>query len=125
MHVQRIKNDPKDNTVQGGTESKSYPDSGIDFPDPQLNAKFKHANDFGIDGNWNKENKQRFEQALREHITDKATKVIEGTYHKQPAIHYYNPQTKNNVMIYPDGEFWSAWKLSGEQEKHLLTTGDL
>ncbi|QIQ75474.1 hypothetical protein GL213_02345 [Halogeometricum borinquense] len=51
--------------------------------------------------------------------------MIEGTYHKQPAIHYYNPQTKNNVMIYPDGEFWSAWKLSGEQEKHLLTTGDL
>lgn len=39
----------------------------------QLQKKFKHASDFGVDGNWGPANAARFENALKAHVNDSAT----------------------------------------------------
>jgi len=83
------------------------------------------AGDFGVTGNWNKANGQAFEAALNNHISDPATKVMQGTYKGQPVTHYYNPVTGNNVFVRPDGSFWGGWKLSPEQITHITTHGGL
>jgi len=91
----------------------------------QLQAKFKHAVDFGVEGNYNKINAARFSSAINQHINSQDIKVIWGTYHRQPAIHYLNPNTGLNVISTPNGQFWSGWKLSGEQMQNVLKHGGL
>jgi RHS repeat-associated protein len=91
----------------------------------QLQAKFKHAEDFGVKGNWNKQTAQEFEEAVQQHIDDPSTQVIKGTYRGQSVIHHVNPQTGLNVMTDPSGKFISGWKLGTEQLRNVLTRGTL
>ncbi|MEM0938685.1 MAG: colicin D domain-containing protein [Bacteroidota bacterium] len=91
----------------------------------QLQTKFKHAADFGVTGNWNKAAAGRFNSAINQHINSPGIKIIQGTYHKQPAIHYLNPKTGLNVISRPNGQFWSGWKLSPGQLQNVLQHGGL
>ncbi len=91
----------------------------------QLQAKFKHASDFGVTGNWNKAAAGRFSSAINQHINSSGVKAINGTYHGQPAIHYLNPETGINVISRPNGQFWSGWKLNPEQLRNVLEHGGL
>ncbi|MDS0474450.1 colicin D domain-containing protein [Natrinema sp. 1APR25-10V2] len=95
------------------------------LPDSQVQSKFKHADDFGVEGNWNTQNKRRYKDALSEHILNPDTEIIEGTYRGRSVKHIYNSGTGNNVMLNSDGEFVSGWKLSKKQRQHLEETGDL
>jgi hypothetical protein len=56
----------------------------------QLQAKFKHATDFGVSGNYSKVNAAEFSRAVHQHINSSGVRAIEGTYHKQPVTHYRN-----------------------------------
>jgi hypothetical protein len=91
----------------------------------QLQRKFKHAADFGIQGNYNAANGAAFRSAINQHINSSGVQVIQGTYRGVPVTHYVNPQTGLNVMSNSAGEFLSGWKLSPQQLQHVLTTGNL
>jgi len=58
-------------------------------------------------------------------MNNSSTVVIQGTYRNQPATHFYNPETRLNVIINEAGEFLSGWKLSPAQSHHVSTTGNL
>jgi RHS repeat-associated protein len=91
----------------------------------QLQSKFKHAADFGIQGNYNAANGAAFRSAINQHINSPGVQVIQGTYRGTPVTHYVNPQTGLNVMSNSAGEFLSGWKLSPQQLQHVTTTGKL
>ncbi|MGB5969456.1 MAG: polymorphic toxin-type HINT domain-containing protein [Spirulinaceae cyanobacterium] len=56
------------------------------YPTGKLQHSFKHAGDFGISGNWNKDNAALFQKALQDHI-DNAPQEIPGTFRwKKPVI---------------------------------------
>lgn len=67
----------------------------------------------------------KFKSAINAHINSPNIRVIRGTYHKQSAIHYVNPQTGLNVISKPNGQFWSGWKLSSDQLRNILNHGNL
>ena len=97
----------------------------LKFSAKQLQAKFKHAADFGVIGNYNKVNAAKFSAAINKHINSAGVVVINGTYKGQAAIHYLDASTGLNVIVKPSGEFWSGWKLSSDQLTNVLTHGGL
>lgn len=92
----------------------------------QLQARFKHAADFGIAGSFNKANAGAFEQAIRSFVGSSGTQTIQGTYRgTQNVTLHLNSQTRQMVMTDRTGKFMSAWKLSEEQLKNVLERGSL
>jgi hypothetical protein len=91
----------------------------------QLQAKFKHAAQFGVKGNYSKANAAEFSRAIHQHINSPGVRAIQGTYHKNPVTHYLDPQTGLNVIADPAGNFISGWKLSPGQLQNVLTHGGL
>jgi len=67
------------------------------FEDIQLQKKYKHAFNFGIDGNYNLKNKQLFRQRLIDHM--KSVIPMDGTFHGDAVYHYLDNDTGLNVMI--------------------------
>jgi hypothetical protein len=97
----------------------------IKITDKQLQKKFKHAVDFGITGNPNRENLDKFKDAILNHCGSPNVKVISGTYRGDPVTHYCNENTGVNVISNGDGDFVSGWKLSPRQLEHVLDHGGL
>ena len=91
----------------------------------QLQRKFKHAADFGVPGNFSKENAAKFSAAIHKHMNTPGVRKISGTYHKAPATHHIDPNTGLNVISSTAGEFTSGWKLSPAQMKNVLAHGAL
>jgi len=125
IHIQRSENYSQN---QGDQDSQNRPEQSdvtVDFPDKQLQKKFKHSDDFGIDGSWGMENKEEFRQALQEHINDPDTIMIEGEFRGEEVTHYYNQRTGNNLIVDKDGEFISGWELTEDQQAHLTASGKI
>jgi colicin D len=99
--------------------------AAIQFGADQLQAKWKHAEDFGVKGNWRPSRNAEYEQALRDHVADPDTQLIRGTYRGEKADIFYNPNTNNALVIRPNGDYWTGWKLSPQQVNALNTTGNL
>ena len=91
----------------------------------QLQAKFKHAGDFGVFGNYSKANASKFSSAINQHINSAGIRTINGTYRGQSVIHYLNPNTGLNVISNPAGQFISGWKLNPAQLQNVLKHGGL
>jgi len=93
----------------------------------QLQAKFKHAADFGVVGNYSKANAAKFSSALNQHINAPGTQIIQGAYRNanNPVTFYLNPQTGLNVIASPSGQFISGAALSPAQIQGILTKGFL
>ncbi len=91
----------------------------------QLQAKFKHAGDFGVVGNYSKANAGKFSSAINQHINSAGVQTIQGTYRGQSVIHYVNPNTGLNVISSPTGQFISGWKLNPAQLQNVLKHGGL
>ena len=91
----------------------------------QLQAKFKHAKDFGVTGNYSKLNAAQFSRAIHQHINNPGVRSIPGTFHKQPVTHYVNPSTGLNVIVDSGNNFISAWRLSPGQLQNVLAHGGL
>lgn len=93
----------------------------------QLQAKFKHAGDFGVVGNYSKANAAKFSSALNQHINAPGTQIIQGAYRNanNPVTFYLNPQTGLNVIASPSGQFISGAALSPAQVQGILTKGFL
>jgi hypothetical protein len=110
--------------VNGGTASNTSSNVLLSTS-KQLQAKFKHASDFGVSGNYNKANAGKFSSAINQHINSTGVQTINGTYRGQPVIHYLNPNTGLNVISSPTGQFISGWKLNSTQLQNVLQHGDL
>ena len=104
----------------GGTPAKS-----IQYDDAQLQAKFKHASDFGVSGSWNRSAAELYRNALQAHIDNPSTIAIEGSYRGEPVTHLFNPTTNLDVIRDADGSFLSGWKLNAQQAQNVLATGKL
>ena len=70
---------------------------------------------------YNLANAARFEQALRAHVEDQATLMIEGTYRGEQVTHFVNPHTGVNVIRDAAGTFISGWRLNPAQLRNVLT----
>lgn len=92
----------------------------IVFSARQLQRKFKHATDFGVAGSYSQEQSNRFAQALRAHVENQATLVIQGTYRGEQVTHFVNPQTGLNVIRAADNAFVSGWRLTPAQLSNVL-----
>jgi RHS repeat-associated protein len=93
-----------------------------------MSKKFHaHAGDFlDSPGNLNKANLQRFEEAMREHMTADGTKIYRFDYRNQgPAVGFIDPASQKMVMLHADGRFWSAWKLGDKQFQGIIDKGFL
>ncbi|MEU0895568.1 putative T7SS-secreted protein [Streptomyces massasporeus] len=93
-----------------------------------MSKKFHaHAGDFlNSPGNLNKANLQRFEEAMREHMTADGTKIYRYDYRNQgPAVGFIDPASQKMVMLHADGRFWSAWKLGDKQFQGIIDKGFL
>ena len=91
----------------------------------QVQRKWKHAADFGVTGQYNRARALQFAQALRSHVEDPTTLVIQGTYRGEPVIHFVHPHTGLNVMRDAEGAFVSAWRLTPHQLANVLSRGSL
>ena len=119
-------------SVQGnqGNGSKkgdvSYFHSELDciFEYTQLQAKYKHAHQFGVDGNYNIVNRKLFKEALIDHMME--IKPIKGTFHKKPVLHYLDEVTGLNVIVDRNTKkFISGWELTPQQMEHVIEDGNL
>ncbi|WP_179124620.1 colicin-like bacteriocin tRNase domain-containing protein [Salmonella enterica] len=102
-------------------------DSGR-FTRRQLDKKYKHAGDFGVnETKKNSETLGKFRDAIEAHLTDKDT-VEKGTYRREKGSKvYFNPKSMNVVILKANGEWLSGWKINPAAENGLiyLETGDL
>lgn len=83
--------------------------------------KYKHANDFGISGPYNKQNAAAFKEAILLHVNDPDVIRISDTYKGEPVTHYYNANNGLNVIADSNDNFVRGWKLSPAQEMHVTT----
>ena len=97
----------------------------ITFTARQLQKKFKHASVLGIEGNYNKENAQKFRGAIRAFVEDPEVQQIVGTFRRDPVIHYLKESTLIDVMTETDGAFISVWELDDAQCENLIERGSL
>lgn len=91
----------------------------------KLQKKYKHADDFGVSGPYNKQNAEAFRDAIQNHVNDPNVTKISGTYRGDPVTHYYNPSNGLNVIVDSNDNFVSGWKLSPAQQTHVTTSGNL
>ncbi|OKP15862.1 hypothetical protein BSQ40_29330 [Serratia fonticola] len=102
-------------------------DSGR-FTRKQLDKKFKHAIDFGInDTKKNRESLTKYRDAIEAHLADKGT-IERGTYRREKGSKvYFNQKTMNVVILKADEKFLSGWKINPEADngRIYLETGDL
>ena len=91
----------------------------------QLQKKFKHAKDFGVDGNFSKDNAKKFNQSIQKHMNSPGTKEIQGSYRGNPVTFHTDSKSGLTVIQNPNGSFLSGWKLNPQQLNHVLKDGKL
>lgn len=91
----------------------------------QLEAKFKHAKDFGVETPRGKQGFDDFDKALKEFANDSQTVTKGGTYRGEPAILRYNPDSGLVLVQKPDGTFVSGWKMTESQLEYVSKYGSL
>ncbi|MBA3237672.1 MAG: hypothetical protein H0T62_04885 [Parachlamydiaceae bacterium] len=91
----------------------------------QIQAKFKHAADFGVSGTYNKANAAKFNASINQHINNPHVQKIHGAYRGNPVIHYLDPKTGLNIISSRSGEFISGWRLNSVQLQSIREHGGL
>jgi hypothetical protein len=95
------------------------------FNPKSLQHEYKHAGDFGVNGNWNAINREIFAEAIRNHI-DNAPVELTGTFRwKTPVTHYFDPATNLWAAVDANGIFVAGWKLSNQQAEDLINLGNI
>lgn len=93
----------------------------------QIQKKYVHARDFGIQQTYSLQNRKLFKIAIENHLQSSTTKVRRGTFRKKRSVfHFFDPQTALNVMFdEKTGYFISGWRLNESQIKALIETGNI
>ena len=92
----------------------------IKFSVKQLDKKFKHSKDFGVETTKkNPDTLNSYKYALENHMNDPAT-IEKGTYiHSPDSKVFYNPNTNNVVIVNSSGEFLSGWRLTPGTQQYV------
>jgi hypothetical protein len=102
----RLKENPNNQNIPRGNRSRydqRMPEFSCILEDLQVQKKFKHAPDFRVIGNPNRENFELFKDKIAEHMRDPSPEIKAGTYKKNSeVIYYFNEDTGLNVMIRQD-----------------------
>nr|QUS63743.1 hypothetical protein [Haslea silbo]QUS63948.1 hypothetical protein [Haslea silbo] len=105
-------------------DSYYEPSLNSTFEKNQLQKKFDHAKDFGVEGNFNPANRDLYQRKFIEHM--KSTHACLGTYRGWAVYHYYDPRTNLNVMVDRNtNKFISGWRLSDEQIINMKNNGNI
>lgn len=92
----------------------------------KLQHEFKHAEHFGISGNWNKQTGKAFHDAIQAHVGRTDIQKITGTYRGTIKVtHHFDPATGLNVMVDEAGNLVGAWRLGKAQMDNLLRIGNV
>lgn len=91
----------------------------------QLEAKFKHAADFGVTEPRGAAGFEAYGKAVDTFVSDPETVRVAGTYRGDAAILNYNPSTAHVVVQAPDGSFVSGWQMSPAQLQNVIARGSL
>jgi hypothetical protein len=91
----------------------------------QLESKFKHATDFAVLLPRGREGFAAFHRALADFVTRPGTTRIYGKLHREPAILNYDRMSRLVVVQRLDGEFWTGWRMSARQLRHVMDDGVL
>lgn len=118
---------PEEVRERGGGARELADPPPNNFPsDAKVQKKYSaHADDFGVEGNYNKANGEKFRQAVDDHVSDPGTRHIDGYYRGKPAILDYNPETGLVTARQPNGDFISGWKAAPEQASNIQERGSL
>ena len=92
---------------------------------PQIEAKFKHARDFGVTGPRGASGFDAYGKALDRFVRDPFTVRVRGTYRGDPVILNYNPANRLIVVQAPDGSYVSGWQMSRAQLQNVISRRSL
>jgi Colicin D len=84
-------------------------------------AKFKHADAFGVLEPRSTSGFTSFEKAIQGFLDDPETVSVRGTYRGAPSILSYNQETFQVVVQDPNGKFVSGWRMSEKQLRNVLS----
>lgn len=112
--------------AQSALASGTMGSVALNFDTSQLQHEFSHAGDFGINGNWNKQAGQDFQQALEDIVKNPSTKESTITFRGEAGYKaYLDPQSGKAVIFKPNGDFHAAWSLSADQVRAMVVNGKL
>lgn len=92
------------------------------YTNSKLQHEYKHAKDFGVEGNWNKNKAVEYQNAIQNHI-DTASNVYQSTYRGQDVYVYLSQDTGLGAYVDMTGNYIGGWKFSSEQINYHLTNG--
>ena len=97
----------------GSTKLARTAINAVTFTQQQLAKKFKHAPDFGVNtAKKNPNTYAKFEAAIKDHLSDAATKQ-KGTYgFVEDSKVFFNSKTNNVVVVDKTNNFVTGFKLS-------------
>jgi RHS repeat-associated protein len=98
---------------------------GLSTDAAQLEAKFKHAADFGIAESRSAAGFESFGKAVDSFVSAPDTVRVTGTFRGDAAILNYNPSTAQVVVQAPDGAFVSGWQMTPGQLQNVIAKGSL
>ena len=103
---------------------------GEDPADPRINdkqveKKFKHAKDFGVEEGRGRAGFDAFKAAIKRFMDDPANTTVRGTYRGDPAIIVYDADTGLVVVEDSAGNFVSGWRMTAEQLRNVMENGSL
>jgi Colicin D len=98
--------------------------AALSFSQSSLQHEFGHAKDFGVSGNWNKENGAQFEQALKDIVNGPNSKEYGIDFRGEPGVTAFLDQPSGRAVIFdPSGSFRAAWDLGTEQVQGVVVNG--
>jgi hypothetical protein len=86
----------------------------------QIEAKFKHAADFGVNDVRGASGFNAYAKSVDAFVRDSSTVRTIGTYRGNPAILNYSPSSRLVVVQSPDGAFVSGWRMSEGQFQNVI-----
>jgi len=97
----------------------------VTTPRAQLEAKFKHAVDFGVTDSRGAAGFEAFGKAIDDFVSSPTTVRVSGTYRQQSAVLNYDLTTRQVVVQRPNGEFWTGFQMSPAQARNVFQNASL
>ena len=93
------------------------------FPTEKLQHAYKHAADFGVDGNWNSLKATEYQRAIENHMNNDSTQVFKSQYRGNEIYAYINKDA--GLISYTDmqGNYIGGWRYSESQLQYHLANG--
>ncbi|WP_147297508.1 colicin D domain-containing protein [Lachnotalea glycerini] len=93
-----------------------------EYTKSKLQHEYKHAEDFGVEGNWNNNKAKEYQKAIQKHI-DNAPDVYKSKYRGEDVYVYLNEETSLGAYVDMNGNYIGGWKFNSKQINYHLTNG--